>query len=141
MGAVRDIRNQLKPGIALEPQTINSDTTTVGEIIDTADFDGGIVFTQFITHTSGTFTPSIEESESATFASGNTAVIDANLIGDVDTGQEADSALTAAQLISSIGVVNNIKRYLRYSIVSSLGANGVIGACVHKHAEVKPISN
>ena len=125
----------------MEPQTINTDTTTVGEIIDTADYDGGIVFTQFITHTSGTFTPLIEESDSATFASGNTNVADTSFIGDVSTGQEVDSALTAAQLISSIGVVNNLKRYLRYSIVSTLGADGVIGSCVHKKAEIVKISN
>jgi hypothetical protein len=141
MGAIRDIRSQLKPEIALEPQTINTDTTTTGAIIDTADYDGGIVFTQSVTHTSGTFTPSIEESDSATFASGVTAVADANLIGDTKTGQEADAALTAAQLISSLGVVNNLKRYLRYKMVSSLGANGVVSAVVHKRAEITEISN
>lgn len=145
MGAIRDIRNQLEPNIALEPQVINSDTTTVGEIIDTADYDGGIVFTQLINWVSGTFTPKIEESDSETFAAGVTEVADESLIGDVKTGQEADSALTSAQLISSIGVVNNIRRYLRYNIVST-GAgqespNNIIASVCHKHAEVAKISN
>ena len=140
MGAKRDIRNQLKPNIALEPQVINTDTTTVGEIIDTANFDGGIVFSQLITWTSGTFTPLYEESDSDSFATSN-VVSDDNLIGDVKTGQEADAALTSAQLISNVGVVNNLKRYLRESIVSSLGANAVIAATCHKHEEILPITN
>ena len=38
MSGVRDIRNQLKPFVALLPQTIATDTTTVGPIIYTADY-------------------------------------------------------------------------------------------------------
>ena len=57
MGALKDIRNQLKPLIALKPQQINTDTTTNGEIIDTAEYDGGIVFTMSMAYTTGTFTP------------------------------------------------------------------------------------
>lgn len=141
MGTKMDIRSQLAPKIALEPQTINTDTTTVGEIVDTANEDLGIVFTQMVNWTSGTFTPLLEESDSLTFASGVTEVADANLIGDVKTGQEADAALTSAQLVSSLGVVNNVKRYLRLSIVSTGGANGIVGATAHSHSELVPISN
>ena len=137
----RDIRNQLKPNVGFEPQVVNTDTTTVGEIIDTADFDGGVMLTHQVTWTSGTFTPLIEESDSPTFASGVTEVADTNLIGDVTTAQEANAALTSAQLIASLGVVNNLKRYLRYSCVSSLGANGVVGGMWHKDEEIAPITN
>jgi len=141
MGAKRDIRSDLLPNIAIEPQVINTDVTTVGEIIDTADYDGGILFTHQVAWTSGLFTPLIEESDSQTFAAGTTVVSDINLIGDVKTGQEADAALSAAQLIASLGVVNNLKRYLRASVVTSLGADGVYSASWHKKAEVQPISN
>jgi len=136
----RDIRSNLKPAIAFEPQTISSDTTTTGEIIDTKDFDGGIVFTQMVNYTSGTFTPKLEDGDDSGLSDA-AVVADANLIGDVKTGQEADAALTASQLVSSLGVVNNLKRYLRLSIVSSLGANGIVAASVHGKSEVAPITN
>ena len=136
-----DIRNQLKPLIALEPQDITTNTTTVGEIIDTKDYDGGIVFTQFINHTSGTFTPLIEEGDESNL-SDSSVVADTNLIGDTKTGQEADAALTSAQLISSIGVVNNLKRYLRLSIVSTgISGSNYVAATAHGRQEVSPIEN
>jgi hypothetical protein len=141
MGTTREIRNELKPFIALEPQVINSDTTTVGEIIDTADFDGGIVFVQSIAWTAGTVTPLIEESSADDFGSDVSDVADANLVGDVETGQEADSALTTGALISSLGVVGNVKRYLRYSMVSTGSANVVASAVALAKSEVSPISN
>lgn len=140
MGAVRDIRSQLQPAIALEPQTINTDTTTTGEIIDTKDLDGGVMFTQCVTWTTGTFTPFIEESASDSFATSN-AVADVNLIGDTASGQEADAALTTGQLVTSLGVVNNLKRYLRLSIVSSGSADGVVAAVFHGKNEIAKISN
>ncbi|UCF50260.1 MAG: hypothetical protein JSU91_01910 [Thermoplasmatales archaeon] len=140
MGAIRDIRSQLSPIIALEPQTINTDTTTVGEIIDTKNYDGGIVFTQCVNYTTGTFTPLLEESDSDSFATSN-VVADTNLIGDVKTGQEADAALSASQLISSLGVVNNLKRYLRLSIVSTDSADGIVSAVAHGKNEIAAISN
>lgn len=140
MGAIRDVRSNLKPLIALEPQTISSDTTTTGEIIDTKDYDGGIVFTQIVNHTTGTFTPLIEEGDASNMSDAS-AVADANLIGDVKTGQEADAALASGQLVSSLGVVNNTKRYLRYKIVSTNSANGIVAATCHGKQENKPITN
>jgi len=141
MGALRDIRNQLKPEIALEPQDITTNTTTVGEIIDTKDYDGGIMFTMLINHTSGTFTPLLQEGDESDLSDA-AAVDDANLIGDTKTGQEADAALTSAQLISSLGVVNNTKRYLRLSIVSTgISGSNYVAATVHKYAEIMPITN
>ena len=64
----RDIRNGLLPRRAFLA-IINSDTTTNGDIIDTANFDGGIVFTLIATvFGAGTYTPILEESEDSGMA-------------------------------------------------------------------------
>lgn len=141
MSGLRDIRNQLKPLVALAPVTIGSNTTTVGAIIDTADYDGGVMFIMNAEWTDGLFTPLVEESADSAFGSGVTAVADANLIGDVDSGQEADAAI-GADGVKSLGVVNQAGRYLRLSIVSTGVTTGAIfsSAWLGK-AEVAKISN
>lgn len=137
---LRDIRNQLKPIIALEPQTINSDTTTAGEIIDTKDIDGGLVFLLSCTHTSGTFTPLIHDGDESNLSDA-AVVADTYLIGDTKTAQEAGAALTADQLTSSIGVVNNMKRYVRISIVSTGTADAIVSVEAAGKSEQAPITN
>lgn len=141
MSALRDIRNQLKPLIALEPQSIATDTTTVGAIIDSAHYDGGVMLTLLANWTDGLFVPLIEQSSQANFGGDVSDVDDANLIGDVETGQEADSSF-AADGIKSLGVVNQPKRYLRLSIVSTGTTLGALMASTwHGKAEVSKISN
>lgn len=141
MGATRDIRNQLKPILSLEPQVINTNTTTVGEIIDMADYNKGITFalSQAVT-AAGTLTPLLEESVDPAFATSN-EIDDIYLVGDVETGQEADSALTATQDISSIGAVGNPKRYIRLSIVSTDSPNVIASVVALATPDVVPISN
>lgn len=141
MGATRDIRNQLKPEIALDPVAVNTNTTTVGAIIDTADYNKGVVFTFFQKiWTAGTATPLIEESADSGFATSN-EVEDQYLIGDVETGQEADSALTATRTVSSLGVAGNPKRYIRLSIVTTDGPDIILAATAHGDPDVVPIVN
>ena len=122
----RDLRNQLKPLIAIEPQVINTQATVTGEIIDCADFNDGIVFTMFCDHSTGTFTPLVEHGDESNL-SDNAAVPDTMLIGDTTTAQEAGAALSASRLVSSIGVVNNLKRYVRLSVISSDTSGTILG--------------
>ena len=141
MSALRDIRNQLKPLVAIAPQTISSNTTTVGPIVDSADFDGGLMFSMNAEWTDGLFTPLIEQSADSAFGSGVTAVADDNLIGDVDSGQEADAAI-GADGVKNLGVVNQPDRFLRLSIVSTGVTSGAIFSAIwHGKAEVSKISN
>ena len=129
---MKDIRSDLAYAVALDPQTIASDTTTTGEIIDTADYDGGVMVTQLATVTDGTFLPVLEESADSTFAT-YSAIADANLIGT-----EADATLSTTQAVSTIGI-NNTLRYIRYKVTSASTTTGaVIAAVYHKKAEVKP---
>ena len=142
MSAVRDIRNQLKPEVALDPQVIASNTTTVGEIIDTADLDGGLMVSISATVTDGDYTMLLEQSAQANFGGGITVIADENLIGDVDSGQEADAILSASG-IKNLGIVNQPERFVRLSVVSanfsSVGA--VVAAMYHGKKEVSKISN
>ena len=129
---MKDIRSDLSYAIALAPVAIAADTTTVGtNIIDTADYDMGLMVTQFATVTDGTFTPALLENTTSTTV-GATAIADANLIGT-----EATAALTTANTASTIGI-NNTKRYVLYSLVSaSTNTGATVGAIFHKKAEIK----
>lgn len=125
-----DSKAEVKEYVALNSQTINTDTTTDGVKIDTQGYDGCIFLTQMAGYTLGTATPLIQDSD------------DNSVFADVtDTflsGTEAGAALTVTNTISRIGYVGK-KRYVRLSIVSSDSANYVIaGACILTKAKEVP---
>lgn len=133
-----DIRSDLLINNVLNA-VINSDTTTNGSIIDTADYDTGVMFDfAAIAYTAGTYTPLLEESNDSGMA-GATVIPTANLIGTI-----ADATLTAATpaggQLPTIGVVET-KRYVRLSIVStSTGAATVVINAIRK-PEILPAVN
>ncbi len=135
---IREIYHILEPAIALEPQVINSDTTTAGEIIDTKGCDGGLLFALSIAYTLGDVTPLIEESDDSGM-SGATEVPDAQLVGVGETGQEAAAKLSTALKVSSLGVLPT-KRYIQLSLVSANSCNVVAQATVLKKVELSPFS-
>jgi len=133
----RDLRSNIASDLGFYA-VINSDTTTTGQIVDTADYDGGVMFSfAAIVYASGTFTPLIEEDDDPTMATA-TAVADSSLIGT-----EADAALSAATAVgtsmTTLGVVCT-KRYVRVSIVSTGTADGTIVATTNKTPEIKPVA-
>ena len=124
---IRDIKNDLETKVVLA-QLINSDTTSVGAIIDTQGLDRGLLYTILSTsRTDGTYTPLIEEGDASNLSDAS-AVADANLIGT-----EAAAALSAdttdGTVLKSIGVIGT-KRYLRLSIVSTSVTTGATIAVV-----------
>lgn len=135
MSAVRDIKSNLVPLEAIAPGAIATDTTTVGLVIDTADHDGGSMFSFVGDVTDGTYTPLIQMADDAGFSVNVAAVPDENLIGT-----EAAAALSTALEISSLGVVNQSGRYLRLSIVSASTSTGAeIASIYHGKVEVAPV--
>jgi len=138
--AVKDIRSDLLAKSAFDVQAISTDTTTTGAIIDTADFDSGVMFTLICSaYTDGTYTPLIEEGDAANLSDAS-AVADANLVGT-----EAGAALSAASAeganLNTIGVVGT-KRYIRLSIVSTSTSSGAtVGAIFHGCPEILPDAN
>lgn len=128
--ANNDLHHSVKAIVALAPQSITSDTTTAGEVIDTRGFDS----VEFVIATGAVndsvLTPLLEESDAS--GSGYTAVADADLLGTeagavLDEDNDKDTA--------KIGYSGS-KRYLKLSMVttSTSGANLVGAIALLGHA-------
>ncbi len=142
--ATREDYNKLLPLSSFDTQLINGDTTTNGNIIDTADFDGGILHViQMGVRTTGDATPLLEESDDSGM-SGSNVIADKNIvpvnIGGTwfNTGQEAASILDATNEIRAIATVGT-KRYQRLSFVTDNTGLLTIGATVLKHGELQSV--
>ena len=125
--AQREIHNKLYPVVAFNTQTISTDTTTNGNILDTKDFDAIQFYVTSGTLTTGTFTVLIQEGD-------NSGLSDVANVADADlTTTEADASFAVSDddEVKRIGYIGN-KRYVRLSIVSASTANGVIGAIAIK---------
>jgi len=134
-----DTHNYLKTTSAFNIQAISSDTTTVGNIIDTLGYDSvEIIFHTGTLDATTVFTPVIQESDDSTFATGVVTTPTAELIGTTnvveprpDYASPAVSALAdvtftgvaQSNLTARIGVLNK-HRYVRVSIVTTLHTTG-----------------
>ena len=120
-----DIHNSMDAVNALNIQAITTDTTTVGNIIDTDGAEG----IEFILHSAGVsagdFTPKIEDGDDAALS--DAADVDSSLI----IGSLAGAQIAAANAVTKFGIVNH-KRYVRVSIVSDNSANGTLGVSAIK---------
>lgn len=132
---IKDIRNQMLPKRAFAA-TINSATTTTGDIIDTADFTA-ICFTNICTtYGAGTYTPVLNESDASDLSGSNT-VDPSKMIGSL-AGAVITAANTAAQNLSSFGAFGT-KRYVRLDWVSTVSPSTTAIASVFQGAtEVSP---
>ncbi len=104
---------------ALASVTVSTNTTTVGEIIDTADHDMGLAFFVDMTaFSAGTFTLLFEEGD-------DSGLSDATTVGDEKIIPEGGpAALTAATSGAFVGNgLFSTKRFVRLSVVST-GASG-----------------
>jgi hypothetical protein len=152
--AQRDLHNQMKSVNAFHTQTISTNTTTNGVIIDTLGFEGVEFIIQAGVLTDGSsYTPTFNESDAATdptFTNDQTAIVAPMLIGTTavtDTPgtvpnpsytSPADSPIADVTFvgisgadshkIARIGVLNK-KRYVRISIASlGVSSGGIFNA-------------
>lgn len=124
----KDLRSIIHPEVAVDlTSKTGANTTTVGNIIDTDGFDGVDFIIRADNLQSGLITPLLEDGDNSALSDA-VAVDDAYIIGadGVETGQEAAAALDADG-VSHIGYVGK-KRYVRLSLVSTLGPTGDISA-------------
>lgn len=132
-----DIRSDLQTQMVFNA-AIGGDGTTNGEIIDTADYDGGIMIS-FAAQawTDGTYTPLLEESDDSGMA-GATPIPDSQLIGT-----EADAAISAATALGALWTTLGFfstKRYVRVSLVATGVTTGAtIVATATKTPELLPV--
>ena len=115
--ASRDLKNDIKILKALNIAAISTNTTTVGEEIDTQGYES--VTFEIITgaRTDGTVTPLIQETDTSGSYSGS--VDDDNLVG-----LEADAAISVLHSRSRIGYIGT-KRYVKLSLVSTSVTTGL----------------
>ena len=134
--AIKDIRSDLLPQLAFNG-AIGSNTDTFGAAIDSADFDGGNVFTFFAeAFTDGTFAFGIQEDDDAGFSA--PADIEAGrLIGDPST-LDVTSAAGFGDTLGSLGCFGN-KRFIRLKITSTgVSTGATIVSTVHQVPELSP---
>lgn len=134
--AIKDIRSNLKPNLALK-QNVSGDGRVSGSIIDTAKFDLGIVFTFHAEdYTDGNHTPVIEEDDLIGFASPSD-IEQGRLIG-TPANEVIDGAAAEGDELGSLGCFGN-KRFVRLSFDSDTVTTGAdLVAYVHQKAEILP---
>jgi hypothetical protein len=125
-----DLHTRILGTPALNPQTISSDTTTNGVIIDTLGYQSIEFILQSGVITTGVFTPVIYESDDSGL-SGATAMPTDYLLGTyaLATFTTASADDNACKQVGCLPK----KRYVRLSIVTTGStANGIIGAVAVK---------
>jgi len=138
--SVRDLKNNVEREFALY-EVITSDGSTTGQpVIDTADYDSGVMFDFFATvWSAGSVYPEILQSEDDGATDPYTTVDpDVNLIGTI-ADATVSAAITPNDPIPTLGVVGN-KRYLKLIGRGQGGANMTYVATVSKVPEVRPVS-
>lgn len=129
----RDIHNSVVARNALDTQAITTNTTTVGDIIDTALYESLEFLIQAGTLTDGTYDVLIEEGDDSGLSDA-AAVADAQLLG---TEAGAQIVATDDNKVAKIGYIGN-KQFVRLSLVSTgVTTGGTLGAVAveghHRH--------
>lgn len=135
--AIQDIKSDLL-FLQSDYVVVAADGTSDGAIIDTADYELGLMFSlQLPVYTDGSYELVIRESDDPAFAS-STVVPDIKLIGKPDplTAATADGSQ-----LYTVGVFSNL-RYVRAVLQASgvaTGATAVVN-CIQR-AELMPVEN
>lgn len=129
-----DAHNDILQKVALNTGTINSDTTTAGNILDILGYEALEFIIQSGNLTAGTFTPLIEHGDEPAMGDAE-AVPDSQLLGTEAAAAFASGDDNEAKRIGYRGS----KRYVRLSLVSAGSADGVIGAtAILSRGQVNP---
>ena len=114
----RDLHSNVQAAVALDAAAISTDTTTVGNIIDTAGFESIEFIGLSKTITDGTYTLKIEDGDDSGLS--DAADVDSTLIlGSLFAFAAADD-----DAVLRTGCISK-KRYIRASIVSASTTTGV----------------
>ncbi|MBL4700589.1 MAG: hypothetical protein JKX85_04950 [Phycisphaeraceae bacterium] len=131
-----DLHSNVKQAVALDSQDITTDTTTVGNIIDTVNFDSLEYIIQSGTITDGAYALKLEQGDDSGLS--DAADVPADEILGVLTGFVAADD-DAAKRVGSIGK----KRFQRLSIVSTsttTGATKMSAVAVLGHPQSAPVA-
>lgn len=129
-----DLHSNVKQEVALDSQDITTDTTTVGNIIDTAGFESIEFIIQSGVITDGVYALVLEQGDDSGLS--DAAVVPTDEVLGVLTGFVAADD-NAAKRVGSIGK----KRYQRLSITSTsttTGATKMSSVAILGHPKVAP---
>ena len=132
-----DLHNNVNAAMALKEAAITTDTTTVGEIIDTKDFGSLEFIVSSGTITDGAYALKLEEGDDSGLSDAADVSAD-NILGDLVGFVAADD--DAVKRVGSIGK----KRYQRLSIVSTgttTGADSIGAVAVQGNPKQMPVAN
>lgn len=133
---MQDLHNNIKPSVALDVAAISSDTTTVGNTIDTADY-GSLEFVVVAgTLTDGSYAVQLFEGDESDMSDESQVTDTDDLLGSAIT-----IALTEDDTVERIGYRGN-KRYVRLKVVStSTTSGGTLGAvAIQGHPRTAPVA-
>ncbi len=135
MSKLFDLHDNCEVANALSSQTIATDTTTNGEIIDTQGYHGLEFILKSGTITDGAYTVTLTEGEDSGLSDGTT-VAAANLLGSISF------ALTDDDTAKRVGYIGK-KRYVRLNIVSTGTTSGGLfdGVAVKFSPFTAPVAN
>ena len=135
MRNVSDIHNDCYATSAFDYAVISTDTTTAGNIIDTAGYEALEFFVQSATLTDGAYTSLLQHGDESDLSDAAT-VPAANTLGSITF------ALTDDDTAKRVGYTGK-KRYVRLSIVSTstTSGGGFSGTAVLANAYTKPVAN
>lgn len=132
-----DIHTKIEPKVALDSQDITTNTTTVGNIIDTLGFEAIDFQFQSGVVTDGTYTFILEQGDEANLS--DAAVVPSELVlGDLTGFTSSDD--NAVKHVGSIGK----KRFQRVSILSagtSTGATDMSAIAILGNPKVAPTAD
>ena len=136
----KDIHDEIKVASARNLAAISSNTTSVGNIIDTAGFESVEFLIYSGAITDGTYTPLIAVGNDAGLSDAVTVSADADKI--LGTVAGATFIATDNNVVKKIGVRADGYRYVRLSLVSTgVSSGGTLGAVsVLSHATIKPVA-
>jgi len=113
----RDLKSSVLGESGLDLQEITSDTTTVGNIVDTQGFESLTYFIQSGVLTDGDYVVVLEDGDAANLS--DAAVVNSDfVIGSLPVFAPADD-----QVVKSVGLVSK-KRFQRLSLASTNTTSG-----------------
>lgn len=133
---IKDLASNLRPVLAMNAN-ITTNTTTAGSIIDTANFDAGVMFDVMCpVYTDGTYTAALYHSDDSGM-SGEVVVPTENLIESLPV---LTAANVAGAVIQKVGIFGTL-RYVRLKIVSTSVTSGArITSTVTMKGDILPVS-
>lgn len=134
--AVRDNHSDQATKVGLTRTTINTNTTTNGAIIDTADFDMGVKYSFLVAaYTDGSYAVSFQEGNDPALADATAVPVD-KVIG----GALTLTAVTAAGANWAARGVHSTRRYVRCVVVSTGVTTGAtLEGVATLHSEYGPV--